>query len=183
MSTKTAFAVVIVLFLSAPASANSGRVDATLVSDTALVMAQLYVAEAGWRSPRDYAAIHHSITEGARRRGVTVEKQARDYGSIFKTDSSRATWVLGLNGEMTEPEGWPDDVSWERYGRPRWARVLMESQINEVFMPTNPCRGVPRHWGGRTLARDRARARRAIAAGRWIPLQCGPTINGYYATR
>ena len=145
-------------------------------------MARLYVAEAGWDSPRDYAAIFHAVTEGARRRGVPMAEQARAYGSIFRSDSPRAAWVLGMDESANRPEGWPEAASWTDYGRPRWLRVLAWSTRAMVEAPRNPCDGTPRHWGGPRLAIDSRRAARAVAAGRWRALQCGGR-NVYFAVR
>ncbi len=147
----------------------------------AVTMAHLYVAEAGWDSPRDYAAIYHAVAEGARRRGVSLEDQARAYGSIFRSEGPRAAWVLGMDEHASKPPGWPENVSWADYGRPRWLRVLAWSQRAMATAPRNPCDGQPRHWGGPRLAIDRRRAGRAVLAGRWRPLRCGGR-NDYYAT-
>lgn len=151
--------------------------------ETAVILAQSYVAESGWDSPVDQAAMYHALEEGAFRRGVSIADQARSYVAVFRTTHERSQWVTGLNAEATEPPGWPADVSWERYGRPRWLRLLAHAKTDLVFPPPNPCNGKPRHWGGPSLAQDATRAARALHDGRWRALQCGPVRNGYYATR
>jgi len=150
------------------------------------ILAQAYVAEAEG-SAVDYAAIFHALSEGAERRGVSLTDQAVAYSSIFRARTSRSRWVLGLSSDLAEPDGWPRDVSWERYGRPMWSHALAIAETDLVFPPPNPCNGTPRHWGGMDIGADRSRASRAVLRGDWHPLTCGTaddgTLNRYYAAR
>ena len=163
-------------------AAPAAQADDTRTPDTRTLLARVYVSESGWESRRDHAAIYHAVANGAERRGVTFRAQLIAYSRGLSGRSARARWVRGLRADLRPGDGWPAAYPWPRF-RPLWARVLAAAGTDVVFPPDNPCDGPPRHWGGLAIRADRTRAARALRAGWWRRLDCGPTRNAFYAVR
>jgi hypothetical protein len=89
-------------------------------------------------------------------------------------------WILGLNGELTEPAGWTaEDGDWSR-ARFRWRYRLLEARGVLEGRLRSTCRGAdaPQTWGGRT---DAERIERMVSSGRWRIVRCGNTANTFLA--
>ena len=106
-------------------------------------------------------------------------------GRSENVTNDRNRWVLDLNFAGTEPEGWPRErARWSR-ARDAWLATLDRA---EAWLDGNlraRCRYRPMHWGGMRIARDRARADRAVLSGRWRNAQCRdetgkPTRNRFF---
>lgn len=154
--------------------------------EVGLWLARLYVSEAGFDGARDHAAIFHAVQNGAAQRGIPIWEQIQDYGRGLRAAGRRAVWVRNLRVDTEAPEGWgaPGSGSvgldWALFHR-KFERVLVRARTDLIFAPMNPCDGIPRHWGGMRIAVDRERAAKAVREGRWKPLHCGPTQNGFFA--
>ncbi|MGD8860224.1 MAG: hypothetical protein PVI30_09430 [Myxococcales bacterium] len=147
-------------------------------SDARLWLARAMIAEAGWRAPRDHAAIAHVL---ARRWRRVVERYEtirfvdviRNYcsglGGLSRSPTRRQRWVRRLWPDGSRPEGWPDYASWDRHA-PLWRHTLARADRFGRGELRDPCRGRAWHWGG-TIDSPR---------GRMQPVNCGDTQNTFY---
>lgn len=145
-------------------------------------LAQACVSELGWDGTAEECAAIHDVWENrARYTGLTYRQMARAYSTrVFqrsRTDARR--WIAWLHPDGRQPRGWPSAVAWEGI-RPKWVRWLAIATAIHNGQITHKCDGEPGHWGSRYHPIDRARAARAIRAGRWARLDCGPTANAFF---
>ena len=98
----------------------------TTAAALALLLAQMCVSEIGWQPQVTECVLMWEVTErNARRSNRTIKKQIHLYNAWYVRPErypSRA-WIAGLNLEGDEPEGWPENASWER-ARRVWLRYL-----------------------------------------------------------
>lgn len=147
---------------------------------TVLMLAQSFIAEAGWLAEIDHAAIGHVLKYHRERRGVSYERQISDYVSVFRTmkdgsylvNTDRAKWVRELNFEGTQPMHWPSKVVWSEH-RDWWFATINRARAFLVGKLRNPCPGA-KDWGS---ADDLPRGRMEIA-----PCS-GATRNTFYTYR
>jgi hypothetical protein len=112
-------------------------------------------------------------------------------GTTGTGTTGTGTTGTGTDGVTDKPASWPDhEVSWERYGRVRWERMIELARRWLAGEVEPVCDYGPLvHWGSRRLAPDVARAERATAAGRWRSAHCydsparrRPTRNAFYCS-
>jgi hypothetical protein len=161
--------------------------------DLVIMLAQYGIHEAGFfRAHADHLAVWEVLKQRAE--GPLWEQchgdlhcAARRYsaGRSEVIDNDRDRWVLDLNWAAIEPLGWnPQDGAWSRY-RGAWLEALDSSEAWLDGRIRAHCRYRPMHWGGMRIRRDRQRANRAVAAGRWRHADCRdetgkPTRNGFF---
>jgi hypothetical protein len=136
------------------------------------------VAEAGWKSARDHAAIAHVLARRYRRmveryqsfRFVDVVRSyCAGLGGMTRSLTRRQLWVRELLPDGSEPQGWPSHASW-RVHAPLWRAALERADRFARGELRDPCRGRAWHWGG-TIDSPR---------GRMEPVDCGETENTFY---
>lgn len=144
-------------------------------ADARLDLARSFVAEVGWRAERDWAAMAHVHQRRAERRRVPLERQVREYCSIYRVRTQRARWVLSLSDQMRPPQHWPAErASWHRH-RAWWQRALDAAAafLHAPQRVRDPCRGRADHFGG---PMDRP-------SPAWSRVDCGRTRQLYYTSR
>ena len=160
--------------------------------DLVLILARYGVHEADLR---DAHADHLAVWEVLRQRaegplrhvcGGDLRCAARRYsaGRSESVTNDRNRWVHGLNFAGTEPLGWPSHARWSR-NREAWLATIDRAEAWLAGHVRARCRFRPLHWGGMRIARDRARADRAVLSGRWRNAQCRdetgkPTRNRFF---
>ena len=144
----------------------------------ALLLAHACFLEASFAAP-DCAAI---VYVAAKRAGCDspgdcpgLERSLRRYELALTVDSPRARFIRALP--------WGDSPAWSRADNRRWAELrALVTRLLDGTEP-DPC-PTARQFGSRTLRRDRERAARAIAAGRWAYAVCSRrTLNAFYRER
>lgn len=138
-------------------------------ADDAVILARVAVAESGWSSPRDRAAIWHVIQRRAELVGWSLGGMAKAYSSPLK----RGHWATGADASGRRPMGFPVALSWAAH-RDRWRAILEEARAFLRGQVPDPCAGRALHWGDRLG--DRLRAERMG----WAPVNCGPTRNLFW---
>ena len=150
-------------------------VNAQESDEAALVLAQAFVAEAGFDAPQDHAAIAHVLGRNAERIGIPLTDYAIRYVSLLRVNadgrhvvqSERAFWVRGLALDAHRPDGWPANLSWAAHVD-RWLATVERARAYLRGELADPCaREAPQHWGART-GRDMERATRAG----WVLARC-----------
>lgn len=113
--------------------------------------------------------------------GITVlEYLAQAHARHVRADRTNRPWILGLNGDLTEPAGWrPEDGDWSRR-RFAWRYRLLEARGVLAGTLRSTCRGAdaPQTWGGLV---DAERIERMVQSGRWRIVRCGNTANVFLA--
>lgn len=135
-------------------------------ADDATALARACYLETTW-NPTDCAAVVHVLLRRARQADVTPAAMA--YAYSLRKPTARAAYARALPSGLR-----PADL-------PRWQALVAVAEGVIAGEIANPC---PRavHWGSPRLAPDLARARRAIAAQRWVVVRCrGRTANTFYA--
>lgn len=160
----------IALWLAFAATLLVGR--AACAQDAQTVLARKCVGETTW-AEEDCAAILHVLKRRGDRVGVSAEVMSERYG-----DSRYLTrpWVAQLEADCAQPLGWPTHLSWARHR----AGCLTIFSLTSRFLRgelADPCGAS--NWGSRILARDVARAQRALSEGRWVLAACS-THNAFY---
>lgn len=114
-----------------------------------LMLAQLWVREAGFGADLDYAAIGHVLRRRAEGplEGRSLEAVIEAYGpSLLRPLSDRGRWVLALNAKGAEPAWWPERLRWQRF-RGDWLRVYeMAGRFVRGEEVGDPCPSAM-HWG------------------------------------
>jgi len=82
----------------------------------------------------------------------------------------RRPWIAQLRADGSQPEGWPENISWRNH-RPSWERMVSLARAVLEGPGEAPC--APDHWGG---PMDH---HRAVRNG-WVQLDCGPTVNEFW---
>lgn len=135
----------------------------------ATVLARVCFKEAGIHPTDDCAAIRVVLERVGR---GDVVRGARLYSkrTFLPERLGRRPWIAFLNGAGTEPQGWPENLSWRAH-RPRWLE-LVEHARTVLASPPVTCGGI--HWGDRF--RDHERAMRM----HWVLVDCGDTRNEFW---
>lgn len=140
----------------------------------ALDLARVCAGEAGLQTETsDCGAIHHVLTDRARRMGVGYRTAARWYASrhFDRGRSDRRRWVAWLHADGRRPEGWPEHLSWSAH-REQWMdlQLLARQYVTGDLEP--PC--TPHLWGDRYGDRERAERHG------WEPVICGRAHNLFW---
>lgn len=151
-----------------------------------ITLARAMVAEAGFRSKRDHAAIAWVLAERYRRWArvspllASFAKMVASYCTgmdkwIPERLKKRLTWIRALSDPQPKaPSGWPKRKygKWDNRWETRWSRVLERADAWSRGEIADPCRGRAIHWGGKTD--------RVLSSSKWKKLDCGKTVNTYY---
>ncbi len=138
----------------------------------------------------DGSAIIERHWAAAKRRGTTLHQELRAYSRRATGQrtprSPRGAWVAGLSLDFTSPpQGWPSNIPWA-------SRVPILEQIRDelrtrlrlalAYQPVRVCAGGdhPDHWGGIECSGSRRGACDRVPSC-WRRLDCGPTVNAFYA--
>lgn len=139
-----------------------------------LLLARVFVSEAGFIESNDGAGIHTVLINRAGR--GSLSRMMRRYSpratGTVPPLNARQAWVSGLNLNLTRPHAWPESYPAWFTIRPKWQARLDEAAAL-LAEPHNPCDGEPHHWGGPMDDH------RALAAG-WVQLECGFTLNHFW---
>lgn len=138
-----------------------------------LWMARAAVAEAGWDSATDHAALAWVLARRwdrmrARWPALSLVTVIRAYCAglgRYPAVTARQEWVRSLP--------WGDPPGWLRRYAERWRRVRDTVDAWGRGAVVDPCKGDAMHWGG-TIDRP---------PPSWRALPCGETANTYYALR
>lgn len=145
-------------------------------TDDEVAAARHCVSEASGARTDDCAVIVWIDKYQATRRGTTV---ARFIATTYTrhTQSASRPWIGQLNGQLTRPDGWPEEqLPWETAGKQRWEATLRVARrmLNED--QHHGCRGgTPVTWGG---TMDTEGVTRWLARGYRV-LDCGNTRNRF----
>lgn len=143
-----------------------------------LVLAQCLLAEAGWNSPRDYAAILHTLQYRINNipawSGRSLGQIARQYCVALRhrnTANARHLWIREMTwAKMTRaPEFFPASLNFSRYSR-HWDNIREFVVRFKAGQVENPCDSTPEQWGSRQDPHP----------AHWRRLNCGNTNNVYY---
>ena len=131
-------------------------------------LARVCWLEGGW-SANDCAAIYGVLARRGARAGVTWHVMAVRYTAIGdRSVRARLARQLTTGNEPT----------WNTADNARW-HVLLGVAASALRGETaDPCRGATQ-WGGLRIEGDRIRAERAVAAGRWVRVECD-TRNAFF---
>ncbi|MCP4204257.1 MAG: hypothetical protein GY769_20260 [bacterium] len=182
------------LFLTCTAVAPVGAEDEPRDHDDLVItLARYGIHEAGFfRAHADHLAVWEVLkqrAEGPLRAECEGDLRCAalrySAGRSENVTNNRNRWVLGLNFAAIAPESWPADADWDRWYREPWLETIDRAEAWLDGEIRADCKYRPLHWGGMRRARDRARANRAIASGRWRDAECRdeegvPTINGFF---
>ena len=186
------------IVIVALAAATTARAQEP-AEEVQLNLARMCVNESNWRNRDDCEAIWQVTTtlarEGADAETLLRWQQAlspRVTGAAEPRDVGNERWSRNLTWSNTKPEGWPDDVPWDRY-QPAWEAIRdWAARKVGAFLDAGErrhtqCRGRVVAWvGTRTLREDRdfMRRRNAARAERGlpplVPLDCGDTVNVFF---
>lgn len=156
-----------------------------------LWLARSCVHELTWNAEHDCEPMYQALmgtldamghtTTGGRRR--TVVDAIRVYQRRLWGGTSTRPWARELTpGLRANPLGWPE--GWPAFSNYTgdFDRVYEQAGTIVRGEVTTACVERPRHWGSRDpRLPDAARAARAIERGVWREVDCGPTIQAYYA--
>lgn len=111
-----------------------------------LILAIVAVNEAGFYvKEQEVAAIHWVLTQRAYKTGRTYEEAARAYApSAFRLHGPRR-WVVQLDASLSEPDGFPRQLSWRSKYLHRWQWVLAAARRVAAGGVVAACRAD--HWG------------------------------------
>ncbi len=147
-----------------------------------LWLSRAMVAEAGWRSSADHAAIAWVLARRWERqqarfpyqRFVDVVRQYSRPLDPTRAVKGRLRWLRGLAFSYAEPRGWPRRrASWVVHA-PLWRRIVDRAEAWARGELADPCRGRAWHWGAPDLESDRP-------SGRMVAIECKPrTRNVFY---
>jgi hypothetical protein len=168
----------------APAAPAQERAPST--ETIQLWLARICVHEMTWHVEHDCEPmfqVFNAVRDAMGRRRHTLIDAIARYSSRFYGGTGNRPWARLLRpGLLADPEGWPEtwpdfrvfsdswEVAYERAG------AIVRGEVPTL------CQERPRHWGSRNpRLPDHDRAERAIAAGRWHEVDCGPTVQAYYA--
>lgn len=169
-----------------PASTQDGARDSEQ-----LWLARSCAHELTWNTEHDCEPMYQALmstldvagryTRDGRRR--TLVDAIRIYQRRFYGGTSTRPWARALlPGMVSNPEGWPS--RWPSFNHYTSDFDRVYAQAGNIVRGEVDTRCVerPRHWGSRDpRLPDAARAQRAIDAGRWREVDCGPTLQAYYA--
>lgn len=144
---------------------------------------QLYVHEADFEGDADYPALYWAIEFRARALRRRPIRQIRAYAtSLWQPQGDRDHWVAALPIEGRRPlaREWRTSIPWENRAE-LWWRVLELARGHVEDPPPNPCDGRVEHWGSATHPLDSHNAETMVRSGRWRELDCGDTLNRYFA--
>lgn len=134
-------------------------------------VSQLTVNEASFALSNDHESITLVIKQRAEREGISpAEYIIRHHRRI----GANRPWINGLNAEGTEPEGWPDSVSWEDY-RGRWMDIQARVRATLAGQSRRECNAIT--WGSPQV--DAERIARMVSSGKYAIVQCGVTRNTF----
>jgi hypothetical protein len=130
----------------------------------------VFVAEAGWSSEADHAAIGHVLLRQAARQGTTLEVVVAQMVDAHSRANDRHPWLLDLGPDCVVPFGWPESRAWTSVACAALADRAYRLLRGEV---RDPC---PRadQW----RARRSAALRRAMRRG-YVRIGCGRTHNAF----
>lgn len=153
--------------------------DSQWNDQTKLLLAQAFVAEAGWSAKKDHVGIAFVLLGrwkdiSQRYPKIAFSEVVRAYCSGFRSRysklSPRLKWIRGLNLEAKEPKDWPKKIGdWSMYA-PRFVQLLELAERWRLGLEADPCGGMARHFGG---SMDVPKL--------WmIKISCGDTSNTFY---
>lgn len=159
-----------------------------------LALARICASEEGIERLTDgCAAIHTVLVRGAARRHMSYVAYAHAYSSGVFDGDGRRPWLADLQADGRQPARWPLLITrrvrghvvvrrhapWSLY-RDAWLALYAHAGliIRGEIVPL--CDALPDHWGSPTIAIDRERATRFIAAGNWEAVTCGDTNNAFF---
>ncbi len=183
-------AISLVLISAALAPTPAATQDGTLAQEQ-LWLARSCVHELTWNTEHDCEPMYQSFMglldqighEDARGRRRTVVDAIRIYQRRFWGGTSTRPWARLLRpGLASSPEGWP--AHWPGFANytADFDRVYAQAGAIVRGQVETRCAERPRHWGSRNpRLPDIHRATALIEAGRWREVDCGPTIQAYYA--
>lgn len=185
------FASTVIVYLSVVTGACAQPTDRPLpasewTADARLVLARAMVAEAGFTSKRDHAAIAWVLAIRFRRWAraspmlASFVKMVASYCTgmdawVPKRLKQRLTWIRALQDPQPDaPHGWPKRKygRWNNRWEVHWRHVLQRADAWSRGELDDPCRGRAIHWGGRTD--------RILPESKWRPIDCGKTVNTFY---
>jgi hypothetical protein len=180
---------IIALVAAAIAPASPGETQDGGTRREQLWLARSCVHELTWNTEHDCEPMYQALmgtldamerTSGRRRSLVDA---IRIYQRRLWGGTSTRPWARELTpGLRSNPLGWPE--GWPAFFNYTgdFDRVYEQAGTIVRGEVTTACVERPRHWGSRDpRLPDAARARRAIEAGRWREVDCGPTLQAYYA--
>jgi hypothetical protein len=135
----------------------------------ALLM-RVFVAEAGWSSEADHAAIGHVLLRQAERQGVTLEVVVQTMVDRHSRALARHPWLLSLGPDCEAPVDWPESRRWLPVSCSLLADRAYRLLRGEV---RDPCPRAQQWRARRSLA-----LRRALRAG-YRRIGCGRTENAF----
>jgi hypothetical protein len=112
--------LIFVAILLYPGDAESSE------QDVALWLARSCVGEAGWDSysTGECAALMHVYLKRSRIGNLTLLEATRKYsGATKKRRNHPRKWLFGLDRSDSEPEGWPQHLSWSQYSD-QWLNMV-----------------------------------------------------------
>lgn len=143
-----------------------------------LILAQCLLAEAGWNSPRDYAAIlftlQYRINNIPAWRGRRLGEIAKQYCVALRhsnTRNARHLWIREMTwAKMNRaPESFPSSLNFSRYSR-QWDMIREFVVQFKAGLVENPCDSIPEQWGSQQDPHP----------AHWRRMNCGNTHNVYY---
>jgi hypothetical protein len=150
--------------------------DEETLDTTVLALARICVSEGGWTNDRDCAAIYQ-VLRGNRSNEESLigamRRHSRFVLEVWEPRSARHRWLVGLNLEATEPTGFPETASWDRY-RPVWERRTQFTRgLVTGSVRMRPCPVPVVAWGG--TMDDHIALRRGL-----VRVDCGDTENRFW---
>lgn len=150
-------------------------------SSTRIWLARAMIGESGWLSVNDHVAIAYVL----KRRWNAIQNRwpkirfktvilayAKALGGGRREYTRRQIWVRSLSFDLSEPQGWPQKVSWKSHSK-YWIQTLERVDRWVRGELPDPCKGRAFHWGGNM---DTPRET-------MFPVDCGDTINTFYGLK
>ncbi len=161
-----------------------GDCSATADPDDIAALAGICIHELAWSVEFDCEPIYQVVRARQERHGyISLERAIATNSRRFYGGTSNRPWARLLRpGIRRNPDGWPDG----------WPSVThYHSQIERVFdhasaiidgqVPTR-CNETPHRWGSRSRnLPDISNGEAQVRLGRWREVDCGPTLQIYYA--
>lgn len=174
-------AVIAAILITASASAE--RTEPRPASEQ-LWLARICVHELTWNTEHDCEPIHQVLTSAGNGRGMV--RGLRRYSRRFWGGTSARPWARALapgHALRGSPAAWPAAI-WPDFAafRERWQAVYEQAGAIVRGEVVTRCTERPDHWGSLDPALpDVHLAEERVRRGVWRRVDCGPTIQGYYA--
>lgn len=146
-------------------------------------LAGICMHELTWEVDHDCPAIYEVMRARQVRRGyVSLEDAIRTQCRRFYRGLSNRSWARLLRPNAVSVRGWPSRWGPVERHHESIAHVFDVAEDLVVHDRRDRCNVTPNWWGSRRESLpDVHRARRAVRMGIWREVDCGPTIQAYYA--